>query len=461
VNLTVVMKFGGTSVQDPDAVGRLIAIVERVIAAGDHPVVVVSALGGITDMLLGVARQAVEGRDALPQLTSIHQRHVAMLPLAAEGAARDEIAGAIATTVADLGLLHKAIATLGEASPRALDAIAAMGELLSSRIVTAALRAHGHDAAWIDARDVMVTDAQFMSAVPRTDLIAERCAAHVAPAVRAGRIPVIGGFVGATVEGATTTLGRGGSDYSAALIGGAIGADEIQIWTDVDGMLTADPRIIADARVVPDLSFDEASELAYFGAKVLHPSTILPAVAADIPVRILNSRAPERAGSCITRKAASSPHGLTAIACKRGVTRIDIASTRMLMAHGFLLRVFEVFARHRTAVDVVTTSEVSVSVTIDDARSVDAITAALTDFADVLVVPGRAIVCAVGDQMASDATLSARVIAALDGMPLEMISQGGSRRNVTLVVADDLVGDAMQRLHERFFTATTGTGAAA
>ena len=180
---------------------------------------------------------------------------------------------------------------------------------------------------------------------------------------------MLGGFIGATIDGTTTTLGRGGSDYSAAIVGAAIGADEIQIWTDVDGMLTADPRIIPDAQVVPVLSFDEASELAYFGAKVLHPSTILPAVAADIPVRILNARAPARRGSCITRIPAESLHGLTAIACKHGVTRIDIASTRMLMAHGFLQRVFEVFARHRTAVDVVTTSEVSVSVTIDDARA--------------------------------------------------------------------------------------------
>jgi aspartate kinase len=454
VTRTVVMKFGGTSVQDPEALGRLITIVDGVASAGARPVVVVSALGGITDLLLSLATLAIDGGDARPVLTSIRTRHEAMLPMLGTGGRRDAVEAAIVRAIDDLAALHGAIATLGEASPRSLDTLAATGELLSSRIVAAAFEAAGVRSQWFDARTLVVTDAQFTAAVPRNDLTGERCQAALVPALGEGRLPVIGGFIGATSDGATTTLGRGGSDYSAAIVGAAIAADEIQIWTDVDGMLTADPRVIPDARVVPELSFDEASELAYFGAKVLHPSTILPAVSSGIPVRILNSRAPQRAGSRITQAAAGSVHGLTAIACKRGVTRIDIASTRMLMAHGFLQRVFEVFARHRTAVDVVTTSEVSVSVTIDDARAVDRITGDLSAFADVQVVTGRAIVCAVGDRMATDATLSARVIASLEGMPLEMISQGGSRRNVTLVVPDALVREAMQRLHARFFAAT-------
>ncbi len=181
-------------------------------------------------------------------------------------------------------------------------------------------------------------------------------------------MPVLGGFVGATVDGHTTTLGRGGSDYSGALVGAGVGASEIQIWTDVDGMLTADPRVIAEPRLVPQLSFDEAAELAYFGAKVLHPSTILPAVERDIPVRILNSRKPDGTGTLITAAGAAGGTAVTALACKRDVTVIDITSSRMLMAYGFLRQVFEVFERFTTAVDVVTTSEVSVSVTIDDRR---------------------------------------------------------------------------------------------
>ena len=260
-------------------------------------------------------------------------------------------------------------------------------------------------------------------------------------------------------SGLTTTLGRGGSDYSAALFGAGLGAEEIQIWTDVDGMLTADPRMIPGSRVVPHISFDEASELAYFGAKVLHPSTILPAVRRDIPVRILNSHRPEAPGTRITRSPAEGGAGPVAIACKRGLTRLDIASTRMLMAYGFLRRVFEVFERYRTPVDVVTTSEVSVSVTIDDRRALDAIVADLSEFAEVSSEEGMAIVCAVGEGLRRDASLATRVLGALEGLPLVMVSQGGSRQNITVVVRDGDVARAMEQLHRRFFEDAGGRGA--
>jgi aspartate kinase len=264
-------------------------------------------------------------------------------------------------------------------------------------------------------------------------------------------VPVTGGFVGATPAGVTTTLGRGGSDYSAALFGAGLGAEEIQIWTDVDGMLTADPRLVGAPRVVPRLSFDEASELAYFGAKVLHPSTILPAVALGIPVRILNSHRPDAPGTLVGRADEVGDGGPAAIACKRGLTRVDIASTRMLMAYGFLRRVFEVFERHRTPVDVVTTSEVSVSVTIDDRHALDGILADLAGFADVSSEDGMAIVCAVGERLRTDARLATRVLGALEGLPLAMVSQGGSRKNITVVLRDADAPEAMARLHRRFF----------
>jgi aspartate kinase len=261
----------------------------------------------------------------------------------------------------------------------------------------------------------------------------------------------VGGFVGGTAAGLTTTLGRGGSDYSAALFGAGLHADEIQIWTDVDGMLTADPRMVAGPRVVPRLSFDEASELAYFGARVLHPSTILPAVGLGIPVRILNSHRPDAPGTLITRGVEGGEGGPAAIACKRGLTRIDVASTRMLMAYGFLRRVFEVFERFRTPVDVVTTSEVSVSVTIDDRRGLAGIVAELSAFADVGCEDGMAIVCAVGERLRTDARLATRVLGALEGLPLAMVSQGGSRKNITVVLRDADAPLAMERLHRRFF----------
>jgi aspartate kinase len=278
-------------------------------------------------------------------------------------------------------------------------------------------------------------------------------------------VPVIGGFVGATREGITTTLGRGGSDYSAAIVGAGLGAREIQIWTDVDGMLTADPRVVTSPRLVPQLSFAEASELAYFGAKVLHPSTILPAMERDIPVRIVNSWKPEGRGTLIRSDAAlaeapdgadgpgppRSQGGITALACKRDLAVVDITSTRMLMAYGFLRRLFEVFERFRTAVDVVTTSEVSVSVTVDDRRHLEAITEALSEFADVSVESDMALLCAVGDAVRTDAAVAARVLRVLDAVPLRMVSQAASRRNITVVLRQSDLPGAMQRLHQEFF----------
>jgi aspartate kinase len=276
--------------------------------------------------------------------------------------------------------------------------------------------------------------------------------ATVDPILADRRIPVIGGFVGANRDGVTTTLGRGGSDYSAAIVGACLGSSEIQIWTDVDGMLTADPRLVKHVQVVPHISFGEASELAYFGAKVLHPATILPAVGQNIPVRILNSRRPQDArGTLITRDRPASDRPLTAVASKKGVTVVDITSTRMLMAHGFLARIFHAFEQHRTAVDVVTTSEVSVSVTVDDARRLPEIAASLREVADVTREDKMAILCAVGDGLQRDPAFVGRLLESLGGIPIRMLSQAAARRNITLVIREADLESALERVHERFF----------
>jgi aspartate kinase len=298
---------------------------------------------------------------------------------------------------------------------------------------------------------VLVTDAEHTAAAPDMPATADRCRSLVAPVSARGAVAVLGGFIGATATGVTTTLGRGGSDYSAAIFGACLDASEIQIWTDVDGMLTADPRVVPEPRLVPQLTFAEASELAYFGAKVLHPSTILPAVGRNIPVRILNSRRPGNRGTVITAEAADADGRLTAIACKRNVTVVDITSSRMLMAFGFLRRLFEVFERFRTPVDVVTTSEVSVSVTVDDTRRLDAIVDNLRAFADVSCEPEMAIVSAVGENLRADPTLFARAVTSLDRIPLRLVSQAAGRRNVTFVLRDADVPRAMAQLHEAFF----------
>jgi aspartate kinase len=458
----IVMKFGGTSVRDVDAVLRVIGIVGR----EKRPrLVVVSALAGVTDGLLDIAGlvEDGEGDEAREAVRALRRRHEDMAALVASAGEKARLLADLDGHFDELEAIVHALAVVEEVSPRSRDMIVSFGEITSSRIVAAALTDAGIPSESVDPRSVLVTDSEHGTAQPDVEATDERLRRDVAPLLARGVVPVLGGFVGATPTGLTTTLGRGGSDFSAALFGAGLGAEEIQIWTDVDGMLTADPRLVTGARVVPRLSFGEASELAYFGAKVLHPSTILPAVRNDVPVRILNSHRPEAPGTRITRSPANGAKGPTAIACKRGLTRLDVTSTRMLMAYGFLRRVFEVFERYRTPVDVVTTSEVSVSVTIDDRGALDAIVADLAEFAEVTSEDGMAIVCAVGDGLRRDPRLATQMLGALEGLPLVMVSQGGSRQNITVVVREGDVASAMERLHQRFFEgdASLGTAAAA
>ena len=452
------MKFGGTSVADADAINRLIGIVRHQIDVqqreeeDDAPVVVVSALAKVTDQLVQAARLAEDGEaaKAADLLRGVRDRHVAVAT-AVTAASREATLAAVKAEFDELiGLVH-ALAVLREVSPRSFDAVLAAGEVVSSRIVAAAFADHRIASAWVDARTVLVTDAEYNAAAPDMHETRERTRERVGVHTAQGRVVVLGGFIGSTSNAVTTTLGRGGSDYSAAIFGASLDVDEIQIWTDVDGMLTADPRIVPQPRLVPRLTFAEASELAYFGAKVLHPSTILPAVDRNIPVRILNSRRPENPGTLIAADGAAAAGCLTALACKRDVTVVDITSTRMLMAHGFLRRLFEVFERFKTPVDVVTTSEVSVSVTVDDTRRLEAIVDNLRNFAEVNIEREMAIICAVGENLRSDPALFGRAVTSLDRVPLRLVSQAASRRNITFVLRDADVPHAMMRLHEAFF----------
>jgi aspartate kinase len=299
---------------------------------------------------------------------------------------------------------------------------------------------------------VIVTDRRHTQAAPLFDQTYARLAATVPPLAAQG-VVVMGGFIGATEDGVTSTLGRGGSDYTASLVGAGIGAAEIQIWTDVDGMLTADPTILPGGHRVKSISFAEAAELAYFGAKVLHPASVLPAVEKNIPVLILNSRRPEVSGTRIVAETVPCANAVKSIACKRGITLVNIRSTRMLMAHGFLHRIFEVFDRHQTAVDMVSTSEVSVSLTIDNPARLEAICAELGGFAEVDTEAGQAIVCLVGENIRHTPGVSARVFGALGGINVRMISQGASRVNLSFVIADEDLRRAVEALHSDLFAA--------
>jgi len=464
----IVCKFGGTSVADRNAILRLIAIIRAARQAAIQPesrdwrgpVVVVSALGGATDRLLGLAAEAGAGdvEGAREHVRALRDRHLEVAGMITIETDRAEVEQFIRQEFDTLDRVVGALGVLGEVSPRWLDAIAATGEILSSRIVAAALTSNGIAAGWVDSRQAVVTNGEHMAAAPLWPETTAALRKTVDPVLVARRVPVRGGFVGATAEGITTTLGRGGSDYSAAIVGACLDASEIQIWTDVDGMLTADPRVVKDTRLVPHLSFAEASELAYFGAKVLHPATIQPAVARNIPVRILNSKRPlDSEGTLITGDRPSGSGPLTAVASKTGVTVVDIASTRMLMAHGFLRRIFETFEKFKTPVDVVTTSEVSVSVTIDDTRRLPEIMAVLSEVADVTREDGMAILCAVGEGLQNDPAFVGRLLDAVGGVPVRMLSQAAARRNITLVINEADLVPALKRVHERFF-GSVGSG---
>jgi aspartate kinase len=459
--VNVIMKFGGTSVADAEAMTRVINIVKRQWSGNPDdlpPVVVVSAMSKVTDRLLETGRLAGEGRvdDAAQLVADLLTRHLTVSSTLVRGAALDALTAQLTNDFTMLQHDVRQWAEQGDVTPAAADVLQAMGELASSRIVAAAFREQGVDARWVDSRQVLVTDGEHSAAIPDMEATAERTHALVGSITAAGQVPVMGGFIGATTAGVTTTLGRGGSDYSAAIFGACLDVGEIQIWTDVDGMLTADPRVVPNPVLVPELSFAEASELAYFGAKVLHPSTILPAVAKNIPVRILNSRRPDVKGTMITAGGRTDGGTLTALACKRGVTVVDITSTRMLMAFGFLRRLFEVFERFRTPVDVVTTSEVSVSVTVDNTRRLDDVLSNLRKFAEVSTEPDMAIVCIVGENLRLDPSLFGRAVNSLEKIPLRLVSQAASRRNITFVLRDADVVRAMNLLHEQFFAARVG-----
>jgi aspartate kinase len=449
----IVCKFGGTSVGDAAAISRTASIVAA--RRDRQPIVVVSALGGTTNVLLQIAEQAAKGQliGALRAVEGLRDRHLQQTQLLLAGdPAADDVATELSAMFDELAALAEALRTLGDLTLRSLDAIASLGEQLSSVLVVAAFRRHGLPAEHVDARQVMITDASFTRAEPQTEAIAEASQRLLMPILRGGNIPVMGGFLGAAQgTGITTTLGRGGSDYSASLVGSALQAEAIEIWTDVDGMLTADPRVVPHAHLIERIGFEEASELASFGAKVLHPNTIAPAVMRGIPVWVLNSRRPEGTGTLITFDAPR--RRVTAIAGKSGVTLIKVRSPRMLLAEGFLRTLFDVFERHRTSVDVVATSEVSVSVTIDDASSLAALVVDLRALGDVTIERNRGIVSIVGNGLSDGGSAMATALQAIGELRVHMLSLSSSGINLTIVVDGEQVKPAMGRLHDAFFAA--------
>jgi aspartate kinase len=457
------MKFGGTSVGSPRAFERVAALVARA-ARDSRPVVVVSAMSRFTDALVHADATAASGdaRAAADSLETHFERHTEVArSLLKEGDAA-EFESALEEARRELAdLLREAKDASDSAEGRGRrgvisDAVVSYGEQLSSRLLAAVLRERGLDARQVDARRCIITDDEHCRANPLKEETERHTREKILPLLEEGAVPVMGGFIASSAAtGATTTLGRGGSDYTAGLVGAALRSGEIQIWTDVSGVLTADPRVVSEARTIPRLSYAEAAELAYFGAKVLHPKTILPAVVRNIAVRICNSREPRSPDTVVYFDAEMTPRTVKAIAHKKGISIVHITSARMLGAYGFLRAIFEVFERHRTAVDIVTTSEVSVSLSLEDTGALPEIMADLEKISAVKVESGRAVVCIVGEGLRTTPGIAGRVFSTIKDINVLLVSQGASSVNLTFVVDEQHVEEAVRRLHAAFFECAT------
>ena len=447
----IVMKFGGTSVQDADAIDRAACIVRSRL--DEQPVVVVSAMAKVTDQLVATANAAGAGEreQALKLSRALRERHYNVAGELLGTGVFTQFHSELENEFDELDELLRGISAVGELTPRSLDNVLSFGERVNSGLVAAAFSTRGIDSTHVDAHECIVTDNLHTHAVPQFDDTNDRLRETIVPLLEHKRVPVMGGFIGATREGVRTTIGRGGSDFSAAIVGAGLGAKTIEIWTDVDGMLTTDPNLCRDARRIKAISFEEAAELAYFGAKVLHPATLLPAIQKNIPVRVLNSRDPKCDGTTITARAPKCRNTFKAIAAKKRITIVDVVAARMLMAHGFLRSIFEVFDRHRCPVDVVSTSEVSVSLTVDSNEAIPAIAADLAKIADVKYEGRKAIVCLVGENLRGTNGIAAQVFSAIADINVRMISQGASEINITFVIDEDAVPEVVNRLHQKFF----------
>ena len=452
----LIMKFGGTSVGSAERLQGVFALLKDAQNKKQSIVVVLSAMSGMTNNLIEGAQKAVKRdlKGALQIAAAIGDNHVqAIESLFVKSDTSMQLLREMQNHMQELEVLYKGVSYLGELTKRSMDAVSGMGELMSSKIMAAYCQSHGLNVQWMDARQFVLTDDHFGKANPLWDKLIPKTRETLLPVLEKGAIVITQGFIGATEEGASTTLGRGGSDFSASIIGVALEADEIQIWTDVDGMMTADPRVVKDAVVLPEVSFQEASELAYFGAKVLHPMTIAPAVEKNIPVRILNTMAPDRQGTII--KETTKPKGLvSAIASKKGIVAFFITTPRMLMTHGFLVRIFEIFEKHETSIDLIATSEVSISITVDRLDTISAIAADLAHYGQVKVVRDVAIVTVVGEQFRDQSGIAGQIFDAMRKTNILMISGGASDINMSFVVSADQADNAVQQLHQTFFAKT-------
>ena len=447
----IVMKFGGTSVANFEAITRTIFIIGGKL--DQKPVVVVSALSKVTDLLYRISDAAAAKNEAETKelLAQLRQRHVDLAAeLLAQSVLKDEAVAKVNSICDALDAIAMAVCSLGELSDRNKAIIISNGEYLSSTIIAHAMNAKGIRTKWVDAREMMVTNQSYLKGEPDMNAIAEKVPGVVAQAYEGMDAIITQGFVGVTPEGEPTVLGRGGSDYSASLIGMAIDAERIEIWTDVDGVRTADPRKVQNTKYLEKISFEEAAEMAHFGAKVLHPLTIEPAVKKNIPIYVLNSMNPSGKGTAILRNELIED-GVKSVSFKESIKVINIFSTRMINTSGFLRRVFEIFSESKVSVDLISTSEANISVTVDASQNIDPVVKELSEFADVIVDDDKAQVSVIGKNIVRLNGMLKKTFTPLKKCNVYMISQGASFVNISFVVDREELAEVVQDLHDHLF----------
>jgi len=445
----VVMKFGGTSVEDAAAIGRLIEIVKSRLDA--QPVVVVSALAKMTDQLLEAGVAAATGHlgAALETIRGIYVRHEEIADSFLGASAYASLDRELRAQFQEMESLLQDLERSRDFDAKVQDRLLSFGECFSSSLVSSALAEAGVQSAHVDARRVIVTDARHGQASPLWDVTSQRVRDVLNPLLQAGRLPVLGGFIASTLEGVPSTLGRGGSDFTAAIVGAAIGASRVEIWTDVDGVMTTDPKLCSDARVIRKLSFEEAADLAHFGAKVLHPATVAPAMRENIPVYVLNSRRPEEHGTEITARGFIG-NRVTAITAKRDVVVLEIQPRNGVDA-ALLNTVFEVLEQHTCAVDVMGTSVNRISLLVASDDRLPEIADDLKQVADVRWENHKALVCLVGENIRRQPEVASRVFATVADMDVRVLCQGASERTLSFLVDESKADESVRRLHAAFF----------
>jgi aspartate kinase len=440
----IVAKFGGTSMGTSQSITQVTQIVE---AKKGKMVAVVSATSGTTDSLIQLGNLALNQEEN----SSSHNWEQTLTSLIAK---HDKILAELSVELDlskywdEIQKLLKGIELTGELSRVNLDKLSGFGERISSQILAANLNAQNIPSQAVDAFQLIRTDNTYGEGkvnFPASEILIQE---KLGALIEQGITPVVTGFVAQSEEGKNITLGRGGSDYSGAIIASSLNADELQIWTDVDGILSADPRIIKTAQVLPTLCFSEAGELAYFGAKVLHPKTIKPAIQKNIPVRILNTFNTQAPGTLIAQE---SDESIKSVTYRKNVIVVNICAAELLEAHGFLAKIFEVFGRHEVVVDVVSTSEVSVSLTVDELPN--KVLEELQLFSNVEVQEDMAIVCLVGNGIKSDSHVLGKLFTSIAGHDVSMVSQGASKRNITFLAAQAEVPEMLQKIYNTFFPA--------